>query len=163
MKQLILIRHAKSSWSDLAARDFDRDLSGRGKRDAPVMGARLAASGMAPELLMISAAQRTRSTAALMAEPLGLDDAKIQPHQELYLASPDTMLKTIRTAPEEITRLALLAHNPGITELANMFGAAIDNIPTSGIVSFEIPVDSWREVRGRRARLLDFDYPKRDS
>ncbi|ATX82999.1 phosphohistidine phosphatase [Mariprofundus ferrinatatus] len=163
MKQLILIRHAKSSWDDLAARDFDRDLSGRGLRDAPEMGRRLAERGLVPDALVISASRRTRATAALLVEPLGLPDEAIEARNELYLASPDTMLKLIRHTPDHIGRLAMLAHNPGITELANRLSESrIDNIPTCGVAIFELPVDSWRDA-GRGGRLLDFDYPKRQQ
>jgi len=41
LKRLILIRHAKSSWSNLKISDFDRPLNKRGKQEAPLMAQRL--------------------------------------------------------------------------------------------------------------------------
>ena len=38
MKNLYLLRHAKSSWDDFALKDFDRPLSTRGIQDADLMG-----------------------------------------------------------------------------------------------------------------------------
>jgi len=163
MKQLILIRHAKSSWDDLSARDFDRDLSERGRCDAPNMGRRLADRGLVPDGFVISSSQRTRSTAYLMAEQFDFPTEEIELKNELYLASPSTMLKLIRRTPDHVQRLALLAHNPGITELANQLArTCIDNIPTCGVVTLEMSVESWSEA-GSRTQLLDFDYPKRES
>lgn len=161
MKQLILIRHAKSSWDDLSARDFDRDLNDRGQYDAQEMGQRLAKRGFQPDAFVISSSQRTRSTAYLMADQLAFPHADIELKDELYLASPSTMLREIRQTPDHVQRLALLAHNPGITELTNRLARTyINNIPTCGLAILEMDVSSWREVGGR-ALLLDFDYPKR--
>jgi len=162
MKQLILIRHAKSSWDDLSARDFDRDLSERGRSDAPFMGHRLAERGLVPDAFLISSSQRTRSTAELMAEQFSFPAEKIEFKNELYLASPSTMLKLIRHTPDHVQRLALLAHNPGLTELANQLTrTCIDSIPTCGVVTLEMSIESWSEA-GSRTKLLDFDYPKRE-
>ena len=41
MKTLLLIRHAKSSWSDSSLPDFERPLNERGKHDAPIMAKRI--------------------------------------------------------------------------------------------------------------------------
>ena len=38
MKQILLLRHAKSSWEDEGLKDFDRPLASRGLKDAPLMG-----------------------------------------------------------------------------------------------------------------------------
>jgi len=161
LKTLILIRHAKSDWSDFSASDFDRGLNDRGKRDAPLMGQRLAARDIQPDAFIVSTACRAKATARLMAPALGFSFADIDWRDELYLASPSTMKSVIRYAADHVQALALLAHNPGITELANQLANAdISNIPTCGVVTFELPVDHWSDA-GSNARLLDFDYPKK--
>ncbi len=160
MKTLILIRHAKSDWSDFSARDFDRELNERGKRDAPVMGQRLAARDIQPDAFVVSTACRAQETARLMTPALGFSIADIQWKDELYLASPSTMKSVIRQTADHVQTLALLAHNPGITELAcQLAGTDISNMPTCGIITFELPVDRWAELN--HARLIDFDYPKK--
>ncbi len=160
MKTLILIRHAKSDWSDFSARDFDRKLNARGKRDAPVMGQRLASRDIQPDTFIVSTACRAKATARLMAPALGFSFEDIDWRDELYMASPSTMKSVIRQTADHIQTLALLAHNPGITELANQLTAAnISNIPTCGVAILELPVDHWAELN--HACLLDFDYPKK--
>ena len=163
MKQLILIRHAKSSWDDLSASDFDRDLNNRGRRNAPEMGLRLAERALVPDAFVVSSACRARSTAYLIAEQFGFSQQQIELKNELYLASPSSMLKLIRQTPDDVQRLALLAHNPGITELTNRLAKTyINNIPTCGMAILELPIESWSEA-GNGAHLLDFDYPKRTA
>lgn len=163
MKQLILIRHAKSSWDDLSARDFDRDLNDRGRMDAKNMGLRLADRSFNPDAFIISSSRRTQNTASLIADQIGFPRQTIEERDDLYLATPSTMLKVIRQTPDHINRLIILAHNPGITELTNRLARTyINNIPTCGMAILEMPVTSWSEA-GSRTILLDFDYPKRDE
>ena len=160
MKTLILIRHAKSDWSDFSARDFDRELNARGKRDAPVMGQRLAARDIQPDAFIVSTACRAKATARLMAPALGFSFEDIDWRDELYMASPSTMKSVIRQTADHVQSLALLAHNPGITELAcQLANTNISNVPTCGVITLELPVDHWAELN--HARLLDFDYPKK--
>jgi phosphohistidine phosphatase len=161
MKTLILIRHAKSDWSDFSARDFDRELNARGKHDAPLMGQRLAARHIQPDAFTVSTACRAKATARLMAPALGFSFADINWKDELYLSSPSTMKSVIRQTADHVQTLALLAHNPGITELVcQLANTDISNVPTCGVITLELPIDHWTEVRNN-ATLLDFDYPKK--
>jgi phosphohistidine phosphatase len=161
MKTLVLIRHAKSDWSDFSVRDFDRKLNARGKRDAPIMGQRLAERHIQPDAFTVSTACRAKATARLMAPALGFSFADINWKDELYLSSPSTMKSVIRQTADHVRTLALLAHNPGITELVcQLANTDIGNVPTCGVITLELPVDCWSEV-SNRARLLDFDYPKK--
>ena len=164
MKRLLLIRHAKSSWDDLSLRDFDRGLNKRGNRDAPEMGRRLVARKLLPDAFVVSTACRARETAKLITGELGFSADQIDFRDELYLSSPAVMLDVIRQTPKEVETLALVAHNPGITELANQLagGRRIDNMPTCAIATFELPIEDWRRA-GREAELVDFDYPKRET
>lgn len=161
MKTLILMRHAKSDWGDFSARDYDRELNARGKRDAPLMGQRLAERDIQPDAFTVSTACRAKTTASLMASALGFSSDDIQWIDELYLASPATMKSVIRQTADDVQTLALLAHNPGVTELVNQLtNADIDNVPTCGVLTLSLPVDHWSELRNN-AELIDFDYPKR--
>jgi len=167
MKTLILIRHAKSSWQDLGASDFDRNLNDRGLHDAPVMGERLAArlnaSAISLDTFVCSTARRAAQTAEVLAAQLQFPIAGVDWRRDLYLASPDTMLDVIRAMPDEVASAVLLAHNPGITELAEQLtGKYFGNVPTCGVITLTLPIASWMGADGR-AGLIDFDYPKRQE
>ncbi len=159
-KQLLLIRHAKSDWNNPALSDFDRPLNERGKHDAPLMGARLRNAGIKIERLLSSPAQRARSTAERIASAVGFAAQDIDWMTELYLASPGEILTTIQNIPEHINSIALVAHNPGISELAEaLSGSCIGNIPTCGIVHLHSDSENWS--LGSPFTLMDFDYPKK--
>lgn len=159
-RHLLLIRHAKSDWSNAKLSDFDRPLNGRGKRDAPMMGKRLAARDMQLHRMVSSPALRARSTAERIALAIDFPLTDIDWMTELYLASPLGMLDVIRRCPDDVYSLALVGHNPGITALAEQLtGHPFGNIPTCGIIHLEAKLASWGDAE--HFKLVDFDYPKR--
>jgi len=167
MKTVILIRHAKSSWNEPGRTDFERSLNHQGLRDAPLMGARLAARLHADHLkldaFLCSSARRAVQTAMLLTNELGFPAHDISWRDELYLASPATMLHAICSMPDNIATVALLAHNPGITELAEILsGQYFGNIPTCGMVKLGFSVTRWADA-AHPAKCIDFDYPKRQQ
>lgn len=160
-KQLILLRHAKSSWTDPATDDFNRTLNKRGKLDAPMMGKRLVARGERPSLLVTSAAIRAKKTIRKVARELGFPLEFIHREDSLYLASPDRILDTLREQEDEFNCILLCAHNPGITELANqMPDVRIDNVPTCGLLSINTSTSRWQDLDPQHWALNYFDYPK---
>jgi len=162
IRHLLLIRHAKSDWDDPALSDFERPLNARGERDVPMMGERLATSSVLPERIISSPAQRAKSTTEGIARYLALPMQDIEWKNELYLASPATMLDSIRNCPDYVTTLFLVGHNPGISELTTkLCGEVMGNIPTCGIAHLVGEFNSWKEAD--KFRLMNFDYPKRQA
>jgi phosphohistidine phosphatase len=161
VKQLILFRHAKSSWKSGTRADVSRPLADRGKRDAPRMGRRLAARGARPALVLSSHAARALETARLIMPPIGYDPDKLEIDEDLYLASPDEILDVVAAQDDVHPCLLLVGHNPGLTELANVLvpELAIDNLPTSGVVAIDLAVSAWKDVRAGAATLAYYDYP----
>ncbi|RZJ80136.1 MAG: histidine phosphatase family protein, partial [Flavobacterium sp.] len=58
MKELIIIRHAKSDWGNSTLKDFDRPLNKRGIANAPEMAERLVKRKIFPDLIVSSPALR---------------------------------------------------------------------------------------------------------
>jgi phosphohistidine phosphatase len=163
LKLLTLIRHAKSSWKDAGMDDFDRALNDRGERDAPRMGKRLSRAGPPPDRIVSSSAKRAARTARVIAEQLGCDPAEVVLDRELYLASPSRMIATLRALAPDVDHVALVAHNPGVTDLVNALAEVrIDNVPTCGIARVRLDIERWKELDVGCGELEDFDYPKRD-
>lgn len=160
-RNVILIRHAKSSWEDFRVKDADRPLNDRGRRDGSKMASRLAQSGIRIDRLYCSNALRARQTAAYFKQGMGLRDEALIEIPELYLAEPPVYQSLIQNAPDELTTIAFIAHNPGITSFANSLGVArIDNIPTTGIFAVTAAALLWADFLSVNKRLLFFDYPK---
>jgi phosphohistidine phosphatase len=162
MKNLIVIRHAKSSWDDPALADIDRPLNKRGKRDAPLMGGILKFRELAPDRIISSPAKRARKTAKLIAAGVGCDAGTIDVRERIYMQGVPALIELVQELDDAWKRVYLVGHNPDLTELVNrLAGEGIDNIPTCGVASIEFEVDSWAHVMAGAGRLAFFDYPKR--
>lgn len=161
-KTLILVRHAKSSWSHPELRDHDRPLNPRGLRDAPRMAARLGARGPAPERIVTSSALRARTTARTFADVLGLGPGSLEVRPELYGAGSRAVLEIVRGLADRHGTVILVGHNPTFTELGNGLPAErIGHVPTCGVVSLALASGRWSTAGWGGFGLVDFDYPKR--
>ncbi len=96
MKRVYLVRHAKSDWKRIGLADRDRPLNKRGKRDAPVMGQRLAARGVKPDLIVTSPAKRARKTAKVFAKELGYPKDEIVVEERVYEGGVEDLWDIIR-------------------------------------------------------------------
>jgi len=162
MRELFILRHAKSSWDDPTLADFDRPLNSRGKEDAPLMGKYLAKLGVKPDLIISSPAKRAKKTAKIVAEQIGFDPRKIEFRETVYEASPQSLLYLVCQFPDSVKRVMLVGHNPGLTELANILGdIAIENIPTAGVVGIAFDTSRWEEACRMKGHTVLFDYPKK--
>ena len=164
MKTLTLVRHAKSSWNHPGLVDEKRPLNKRGQRNAPEMGQRLAARGVRPDLMLTSPAVRARDTAEALAEALGYPVEAIVEHPQLYCAGPRAVLEVIHGLDNGLDHVMLFGHNPGVTDLVNRLSREpVDDVPTCGVASFQLPVASWTDVGQGEPVALDFDYPKKTA
>jgi phosphohistidine phosphatase len=164
MKNLILIRHAKSSWDDPTLSDLERPLNKRGKRDAPVMGRLLKEKGLSPDLILASPAKRSLKTATKIAREIGYPKDQIEIREAIYLQGVEALVELIRALDNHKDRVFLIGHNPDLTDLANrLTGARIANVGTCGMVSIEFPHASWREVSEGTGRLALFERPPKPA
>ena len=164
MKQLFLIRHAKSDWSKPGQDDFDRPLNDRGKKAAPEMGQRLKKMHILPDEIYSSPAKRAITTARKIADEINFDKSKITEIGAIYEATVKDLLKIVNHFPEEKEIIFIVGHNPGMTDFANYLSdAGIENIPTCGIVHIIFPELQWKEISLNTGEMLDFDYPKKGN
>ena len=161
MKQLILFRHAKSSWDD-DVDDVDRPLAPRGERDAPRMGKRLKSRHAQPGVILASHAARAQRTAELVARALEIAPKQLKTDRALYLASPDVILGVVASQDDAHSCVLLIGHNPGLTELVKRLlpNLALDNLPTSGVVAIDLATTRWKNSGSADAKLAYYDYPK---
>jgi phosphohistidine phosphatase len=158
MKTVLLIRHGKSSWKNKGQKDYDRPLNRRGLTDAPLMFKVLKKRSLLPDKVWTSTANRAISTATLLFD--SLDDVPISGSKDLYLAEPKQYIKHLKKTDKEKDIVALVGHNPGITELAEQLtGERFTNVPTLGIVGISFDCKKWKDLP-KHGKLLFFDYPK---
>ena len=113
MRQLLILRHAKSSWDDRDLSDHARPLNPRGRQAATAMRAAMINLGLSPDLVLVSTAKRTLQTLEAL-EPWS-ETPLVEPMDSLYLASAATLLSTIQAVAETVRSVLLVGHNPGIT------------------------------------------------
>jgi phosphohistidine phosphatase len=145
MKNLLILRHAKSSWSNPALADIDRPLNKRGKQDAPRIGDLLRAEDLVPELIISSPALRARKTANAVSEYSGYV-GKIEIQREFYPGDPDSFIEAFYAIPEQIERILIVAHNPGLEELLYVLTGESVRMPTSALAQVSLPVDRWVDL-----------------
>lgn len=167
MRRLMLLRHAKTERDSPTGKDRDRRLDDRGERDAREIGEWLAQNGYLPGLALVSTAVRARQTWDAIANLFPQTPAEHL--SDLYSADPSALLTLIHAANGNPEQLLVIAHNPGLHELALGLlssgeaggrRALSDNLPTSGFVAIDFPVDDWRDVSFRRGKLEQFVTPK---
>ena len=160
-KILYLVRHAKSSWRDSSLADHERPLNGRGRRNSPEMGRRMAEQGHSPDLIISSPAKRALTTARNIAGELGIAPAEIVTDEGLYFTGAGGMLEVLEQVDDACRKVMLVGHNPAITGLLNRLADTdIGNMPTCAIAIVGFDMASWREVRSTHGELLGYDYPK---
>ncbi len=146
-KKLILIRHSKSDWSVSGQKDVDRTLAKQGIESANRIGIYLKEQNIFSEHFYVSAAERTKETALIVASILNIDINKITFSLELYNATPKDLLDFIVKIPDTKDEVMLFGHNPGISIFAEFLtGKMIGSMPTSGMVLIEFDLDLWSEI-----------------
>lgn len=160
MKQLLLIRHAKTEQGPFM-KDNERKLTDRGHSDCQLMGNRLLQHGFIADKLLVSSAMRTLQTVQNLKEFLNWQEHQLLVSNKLYLASSEFMLNMIAETANEYKSIALIAHNPGITDLFNFLGNdTIDNLPTCGMALFAFDIHSWDLIKKNRGKCLWYSWPK---
>jgi len=165
IKKLYVVRHAKSSWGDANAADFDRTLNDRGKRDAPVMAKRLKDRDVQIDHFISSPAKRAKSTCKAFCKVYGYDEKDIQFIDALYHAPVDTFKRVVASIDDSHASVAIFSHNPGITEFVNTLvpGVHVDNMPTCAVFAVQFSTEKWEDFLDVERNFLFIDYPKLSS
>jgi phosphohistidine phosphatase len=167
-RRLLLLRHAKSDWPT-GVPDRDRPLGDRGRVEAPAAGRWLAATGLTPDLAVVSSARRAQQTWGLASSQLPADIPTTL-SDDYYGAGVDEALDLVRGLPDDVATVLLVGHNPTTESLALLLqdgtGVAADvermagKYPTSAIAVLHLQVESWADLGESTARLLAFAVPR---
>ena len=168
MKILTLLRHAKSTWDDPVARDFDRPLNPRGRRAARTVGRAMRDQGLEFDAVIASPAVRVVETLRDIGEGYG---RALEPRheQDLYLATPSTLLDQVRQADNAVERLLVVGHNPGLEQLAILLSGSDESgrmgelelkYPTATVAEIRFEVERWADVAAGGGTLVRFIRPR---
>jgi len=168
MRRLILLRHAKTEAAAPGAKDLARVLIERGRKDAARIGAYMATHALTPDRVLVSPARRTQETWKHLAGAFKPAPAATT-IEKLYEATPHAIIAAIKDAPASAHTLLIVAHNPGLHEVALMLIASGDidarerlteKLPTSGLIIVDFAIDEWTRLHPQSGRLERFVSPR---
>mgnify|MGYP001027673042 FL=1 len=162
MKTVILLRHAKSDWSDTTQRDFDRPLNGRGERAAALMGRWARREALTFDRIIASPAARVKDTLDRFTESYGPCPEPLW-DKRVYLASSATLADVVSDVDDGQDHLLLVGHNPGLEEfILDMVPDAGDTalrddvalkFPTAAMAVIEFDIAHWAMLSGGKGGL----------
>jgi phosphohistidine phosphatase len=166
VKQLYLLRHAKSSWDDPSLADHERPLAPRGRRAAKKVRAHMRAAGIEPALVLCSPSRRTRETLDLLGAAVGAD-VRFEP--ALYAANEDELLGVLRGVPARVPSALVIGHNPGLQRLGvalagsgdeHLISRMAEKMPTAALASLSLPIREWSDLATQTGELVGYIEPR---
>jgi phosphohistidine phosphatase len=145
VKQLLILRHAKSSWASDAVDDWHRPLNDRGERDAPRAGAWLKDHARVPDLIITSDAVRARATAEAVARAAGYS-REIVLEPSLYHAGPADVIAVVNGIDDAVRTVLIVGHNPGLEDLVSRLSGEDHSLVTTALVALTLSIDRWSEL-----------------
>ena len=156
MKKLLLIRHAKAASYD--GKDFKRPLSEKGVHDAHAMATELKKLQLVPGFILTSPAHRAKATAEILSEVLAVG-AKGN-NDFIYEANTHTLLNIVAHLPDEHNFVALVGHNPGLSQLLYELTGEVLDMPTMAAVLIGFDFDEWDMVSSDTGKVAWYGSPK---
>lgn len=156
MKELILVRHGKSSW-DYDVRDTDRPLKQRGIRDIHKVAKEAAPHLQDVQAVYSSPANRALHTCIILMREAGIPLEKLRVEKELYDFSGSSVRQFVHGLGDHLGKVMLFGHNHAFTHLVNGWGSKyVQNVPTSGLTYLTFETDTWEGVSFGKTKLMIF-------
>jgi phosphohistidine phosphatase len=167
MRRLLLLRHAKAEQPSAGMNDSERPLASRGRRDAGLVGAKIEADDLLPDLVLCSPAERTRETLAALGA--SIDEVATVFPDELYEPPSGDYVEAIRDHGGDAHSLLVVGHNPAIQRTALMLigkgkrqlaGEVAEKYPTCALAVIEFEHRKWSRLAPRSGQLKAFIKPR---
>lgn len=168
MRQLAILRHAKSDWGNPGLTDFDRPLNKRGRKAAKKIGEELKNRGLSFDQIVSSPATRAKETVERFA--VGYESVPaVRYEPQLYMCSTGTLIGVINSLPDDAATVMIVGHNPGFHDIVlrmtrpdgnGMREKVGANYPTGAFALIEFPVDSWADVGPASGEIRQVIFPR---
>ncbi len=153
-KIILVLRHAQSAGKQGGQQDYDRELTAAGMTAARDLGKKLAEDHFHPDLILSSAALRTRQTTEVVNEALHLSSDKIEFKKELYEASAIEWRDQIQGISEHTKSILLVGHNPHLSLLASEFAGQMLELSPCELIGFQFNTSAWTEIHSTGKVIL---------
>lgn len=160
MKNLLLMRHAKSSWKDDSLKDHERPLKKRGRKDAKRIAKVIKKNDLVPDLILSSSATRAKETVDIVVETLSYKK-QILYSDELYMGEPQDYITALKSLDDDYKTVLMVGHNPGLEAYLQIIDGEIESVPTAGLGYLVLVIDDWKDLSlDTMGDLVGFWKPK---
>ena len=156
MKNITVIRHAKSSW-EYDVSDKERPLKKRGLKDAELVSNAFKNKMINPDAVFSSPANRALSTCHIFLKNLEISIDKLKIEENLYDFGGQQVMSFLKNLDEDYKNVMIFGHNHAFTSICNIFGDKfIDNLPTSGLVMIAFETEAWKDIEFGTTKMTLF-------
>jgi phosphohistidine phosphatase len=161
MKQLVVVRHAHAHGLEPGLEDFERRLDRRGRAEAEAMAEKAKDLALVPDHLITSPADRAVATAREFARALGFPLPRIRHDDRVYLAEPERLVAIVRGLPDDLDRVMVVGHNPGLSQFAAwLTGEDLGQLPTAAMYAARGDLASWRDLDRGVLERVAYEWPR---
>jgi phosphohistidine phosphatase len=126
----------------------------------------MAEHGLRPDHVLCSSSVRTRATLGRIAQAVGLDVARAEIDERIYLADLPTLLDVLAALPPSAERVLLIGHAPGMEELVvHLTGQILTpdargkTYPTCALARLRVD-GPWETLGAADAELIELLRPR---
>ncbi len=155
MKNLFLMRHAKSRWDESVSDQF-RSITEKGIHKTEKVAHFLKDNlEINFDKIYSSKATRTKETSEIVRQ-IVFPNQKVEVVDELYTFSHYLLDNWIRKLDNQLQNVLIFGHNPAFTDVTNQLGnEMIYNLSTSGFVWIQFQSDNWKTInKGKTVKII---------
>ncbi|MEK9613690.1 MAG: histidine phosphatase family protein [Flavobacteriaceae bacterium] len=153
MKELVLLRHAKSSW-EYSVEDRNRPLTEKGMKRIIKMAKAQPSVFSNAEIFFSSPANRALHTATLMMHTLGISFKRLNVNEKLYTFEASQIIDFINQLNDRYQKVVCVGHNPAFTGVAQYLSTSpVEYMPTSAFAQIQFEQAHWLDVSKGRLNL----------
>ncbi len=160
MKQIYILRHAKSSWDNSNLSDFDRPLADRGISDAKKMSNFLKDINIKIDRVLCSNAIRAKETFDLTADGFNFEIDKATYLDKLYFGDTTTIIQDLKELDESLNNILIVGHNPTLHYLVEILtNESINRFTTCNLATISHNGE-WVSLNSQQCSLKSLIRPK---
>ncbi len=160
MKEIYVLRHAKSSWDNSNLSDFERPLADRGISDAKKMSKFLKDMNLKIDKVLCSNAIRAKETFDLTADGFNFEIDKATYLDKLYFGDTITIIQDLKELDESLNNILIVGHNPTLHYLVEILtNESINRFTTCNLATISHDGE-WVSLNSQQCSLKSLIRPK---
>ena len=151
MKELLVLRHAKSSW-EWSVEDRNRPLQPKGIKAIIAVAQHWKKKFQTFETIVSSPANRALHTAIILAHEIGFPLSQVSIKETLYSFNSEDVLRQIKQLDDRFSKIILVGHNPAFSYAADYLSVKpTPQLKTANWISLTFTQSLWVNVANGQA------------